>query len=108
MKLVAFYNDQIVSFVSGWKFSSAVWTDCCDLCVRAMPSDCINHGSDLWIFISVGFFIIQNGTTLYSIRFHSIVDHASWREQLNRYKLLRCTALGPISKHPYDTLTVLF
>ena len=29
-------------------------------------------------------------------------------EQLNRCKLLRCTAFGPISKHLYDTLTVLF
>lgn len=76
MTSVGFYNDQIVSFVNGWKFSSAVRTDCCDLCVGAMPSDRVNHGSDLWIFCSVRFFIIQNGTTLYSIRFHSIVDHA--------------------------------
>lgn len=76
MTLVGFYNDQIVSFVNGWKFSGAVRTDCCDLCVGAMPSNRINDGGDLWIFISVRFFIIQNGTTLYSIRFHSIVGHA--------------------------------
>ena len=35
---------------------------------------------------------------------HSLVTPQ--REQLNRYKLLRCTALGPISQHPSDTLTV--
>jgi hypothetical protein len=75
MTSVGFYNDQIVSFVNGWKFSGAVRTDCCDLCVGAMPSDRINYGGDLWVFISVGFFIIQNGTTLTRIRFHSIVDH---------------------------------
>jgi len=75
MTSVGFYNDQIVSFVNGWKFSGAVRTDCCDLCVWAMPSDRINDGGDLWIFFSVGFFI-QNGTTLTRIRFHSIVDHA--------------------------------